>query len=430
MATPIDIPLFFLFIIMTISIIQTIYVPNNPPINLNRIYNYPWIKGIVKLLLLTVNIGVFYGIQAMLQTKEDIKKWLTRYITIGGIVALYGLIAFLIYIATSHYISLDGYKAIVDIPGDLPRIKATEQEPSFFAFYLITIIPLIFALIMRQRKEKIVFYNNTFLFSIGAIILLALFLSGSRSGILAFLFSGITLFFFYKEQPLFQYLKKRSRIFWLKLKVSWLRKALIVIFLCLAISVPFTIIIYWDEVKYTAWRVTTHNLAVPLPRFIEEGILAPTIGTFNANYGKFWSTRTRLIMYGYALDAFRQHPWVGIGYENYNFYTGTKTYLGLLDINITWPEVNNYPLKILAEQGVIGFFAFLFFVVVLFYHFFRARNKTHDPFLKAVVEGYIAVFVGIAIMLLFSSNIMKQYIWVALAFGIAIVKIINNSKDG
>ncbi|MEK6921178.1 MAG: O-antigen ligase family protein, partial [Nanoarchaeota archaeon] len=160
---------------------------------------------------------------------------------------------------------------------------------------------------------------------------------------------------------------------------------------------------------------------------IEEGILGPTIGTFNSAYGKFWSTKTRLIMAGYAVDAFREHPWFGAGYENYGFYTGNKRYLGLLDFNITWPEVNNYPLRVLAEQGIVGFIAFLFFIIVFFYSLFSARKKATDPFLKALVEGYIATFVGIAVMLLFTSNIMKPYIWVTLAFAVATIKAVNSS---
>ena len=132
-------------------------------------------------------------------------------------------------------------------------------------------------------------------------------------------------------------------------------------------------------------------------------------------------------MASYALDAFQQHPWFGVGYENYGFYTGNKQYLGLLEFNITWPEVNNYPLRVLTEQGIIGFIAFLFFVAVFFYALFSARKKVSDPFLKAVVEGYIAAFVGIAVLLLFTSNIIKPYIWVTLALAIITVKVINNS---
>ena len=188
-------------------------------------------------------------------------------------------------------------------------------------------------------------------------------------------------------------------------------RRMIALFILCLILMGFFIAMNFEDIEATASQI------------IDQGILAPTIGTFSNTYGKFWSTRTRMITYEYALDAFRQHPWLGVGYENYNFYTGNKVYLGLLDFNITWPEVNSYPLKVLAEQGIIGFLSFLFFVVMFFYSLFSARRKTNDPFLKALLEGYIATFVGISIILLFTSNIIKPYLWIAMAFAIAVVKI-------
>lgn len=428
MATHIDIPLFLLLMVMAISIIQTIYLPNNPTISLNRIYNYPWIKGILKLLLFAVYIVLFYVIQAYLSTKEDIKTWLTRYMAIGCIVAVYGIIAFGIYVGTDYYVSIDGYPAVVDVDNDLPRIKATEQEPSFFGFYLITIIPILLALFIRQWREKKEVCPNIILCGVLSITLLALFLTGSRSTLLALVFSVITLFFLNKEKkgffhycrditgsckhilsPLYTRAKKGITA------VITSKQGITLSLLCL-ILFGFLVTQHWETITSKATLI------------IDQGILAQTVGTFSNAYGKFWSTRTRLLMSGYALDAFRQHPWLGVGYENYNFYTGNKVYLGLLDFNITWPEVNNYPLRILTEQGIIGFLAFLFLIGVFFYCLFTARRKTNDFFFKALVEGYIAVFVGVAIMLLFTSNIVKPYIWVSLAFAIASIKIINREK--
>ena len=73
-ATPIDVPLFLFLIIMILSILQTIYIPNNPPINLNRIHNYPWIEGVLKMGILMVYVCLFYCVQALLRTKEELKN--------------------------------------------------------------------------------------------------------------------------------------------------------------------------------------------------------------------------------------------------------------------------------------------------------------------------------------------------------------------
>lgn len=428
-ATPIDIPLFLFGAIIVLSILQTVYVPDNPPINLNRIHNYPWIESILKAGILAVYVCLFYCVQALLSTKEEIKKWLTRYMTIASVVSIYGILAFLVFLGSGYYISIDGYPAVVDLDNDLPRIKATEHEPSFFGFYLMTIIPVFLAVAVRQIREKTIFYKNQVILFFLGTTLLALFLSGSRSAILAFIFSAGTLFFLNKDgQQFYQYarsyveyilliinrMKQQAKQTVARIIASKLAIAFVLLFL---ITIGFFITMNWTVVASKSAQI------------IEEGILGPTIGTFSDAYGKFWSTKTRLMTAGYALDAFQQHPWLGVGYENYGFYTGNKLYLGLLEFNITWPEVNNYPLRVLAEQGIIGFIAFLFFVAVFFYSLFLARKKATDPFLKAVVEGYIATFVGIAVLLLFTSNIIKPYIWVTLALAVAAVKVIDSVHD-
>jgi len=407
--TPIDIPLLLLFTCMVISVLQTIHLPVNPPIISNRVWNYPWIKSAGRILLLSGYICIFYAFQYILTTKEEIKKWFFKYILIGGLIAIYGIIALALFIPTGYIVEFNGNRALVDVPDDLPRIKGTEQEPSFFGFYLMTMIPVILVLTITQRVEKTEFYNNKLLVMVTVSTIVALILSGARSAILGFLFSLITIFLIQrKKESYLQYYKHVVYGILRKIKeFCSTKKGKYIAFLIVFIIILWTSF-YWNEVE----------------SLIEQGIIAPIIGTFSDTYGKFWSTKLRFLTYGYALDAFRQHPFLGIGYENYNFYTGTRVYFGLIHhLKITWPEVNNYPLKILTEHGIIGFFLFLFFIIVFFYYLITTLKRVKDKFLKALLEGYIAAFVGIAIILLFTSSIARPYLWLTFGFAIAAIKV-------
>jgi O-antigen ligase len=130
----------------------------------------------------------------------------------------------------------------------------------------------------------------------------------------------------------------------------------------------------------------------------------------------------------YALEAFQQHPWLGVGYENYNFYTGQRYYYGLYDFNLNWPEVNNYPLKVLTELGIVGMFCFVILNITFYYTLLKAISHAKDIFLKNLLNCFFAGSVGIIVVLLFSSSITKPYLWVFLAVGISAINFVENEN--
>lgn len=405
MKTPLDVPLFLFLFVVILSVFQSRYIPANSFIIHQSVLNYPWIKSIMRIMLLFWGYLIYYTYINFFQSKQQLLQVFRIYCFSVGLFSLFGIICYILYLLTGHIITFAGHETIVDISIELPRLVSIEQEPLFFGLYILTILPVIYSLLVMHyiRKEK-----NTLLFWYTIIMTLALFLTQSRSALLGFICSVSTLFLFIKREQSWHQVT-HDILFLMKKTVcdllsSKMRKAVALILLIL-IGVSF--VAYYDTFSHT----------------IEHGIIIPITGAFDSTHGKFWSTKTRLIAYEYAIDAFKNHPFLGVGYENYNFFSGTKYYYGLVQFNMNWPEVNNYPLKVLAELGIVGFICFLLIVVTLFSYLFYAHHRTTNQYIKTIIQGYIASFVGISIIFLFSSNITRPYLWISLAFAILFCQI-------
>ena len=421
--SPMDFAFALFMFVIVISVFQSTYIPPNPPILLSRFVNYPWVKSISKIVLLLVCLVLFYITQYVVNSKEKLKYYLSGYSFFVCIFAFYGLCSLLLYMLSGHLISLDGQASLVDMPNDIPRIVGTEEEPVFFGFYLMTILPLLLSFLFASyfSRDKPEFYNNKLLFIITLIITAALIGTGSRSVILALIISSITILILFKEErSIIQYSKDILHNIYAGAGNLFALRTVKVIGMLFLICIGLYVGLYMDVIKTKYANEVYPNIKDN----IEKLIVTPIVGTFDSSYGKFWSTRTRLITSEYAVDLFKQHPWLGVGYENYRFYSGNKVYHGLMrTTNVRWPEVNNYPLKVLAELGIIGFLLFIFLAFSFFYYLVSALRKTTDLFLKTVLRGYIACFVGISVILFFSSTITRSYLWVCIGLAVAAIKI-------
>ncbi len=428
--TPLDISLFLFLVVIILSVLQSKYIPPNPYIIKYSIFNYPWIKSITKIILVCGYITMFYVCIYLLNSKEKIIKYIKYYAVFLFLFSLLGIVMYSIDGVTGTANSLMGYSFVVDIPGDLPRLRGVEQEPLYFGFYILTLLPILYSILLSNNSEMYTNSNNSAfakkLFLTYIIFsTVALILTQSRSALLGFFFSMLTLLCLYREKWVEIYIRSKKfmkRIYnYCKEIISFILtnhyKKTAVLGLIVIIIAGTYVGIHWNAIQQkSVW-------------FIEVGIIAPTIGSFEEGTGKYWSTKTRFIAYNYAINAFRQHPWLGIGYENFNFYSGQKYYYGLYNFNMNWPEVNNYPLKVLTELGIIGFVIFLFFIGTLFYSLFSALKQTKDAYFKIILKGYIASFVGITVLLLFSSSITRSYIWVSLGIAMATVKLCIKEKE-
>jgi len=407
--TPFDKEIVLVLLVIVLSIFQSQYILANSPVTGDSVFNYPWIKSITKFLLLGYLISVFYVTIFIFNSKEKLKRVLFWN---GGFVLLYsvyGLISYLFFISGYH-IGLFNFDSIIqhNPPTDVPRIRAVAEEPLFFGFYIITVIFILISIcishLLKWHKES----NFVKLFVQIILITAALLLSFSRSAWIGFFFGAAFLFIFYLERRGKSFLiSALNKLYHSIFYATARKKNIMLIVLALA-----GIIIYYIFSQYVVTSV-----------FFEKAI-----DSFNPVGDKLWSTKTRLITYDQAVDAFLAHPFLGVGYENFNFHSGNKFYPGLVDFNFNWTEVNNYPLKILAELGIIGFIVGAFFYAKILVLGAKSIKAASDPFLQAVLVGSFATLIAVSAILLFSSSIIMPYLWIFAGIFVAAMKISEVKK--
>ncbi len=122
------------------------------------------------------------------------------------------------------------------------------------------------------------------------------------------------------------------------------------------------------------------------------------------------SAQSRFVFWGYAFEQFLQNPVVG------------KGYLTFVEFNPYHMDTHNYYMKLLAEQGIIGFIIFL---VILWRASKVGRNlydESDDPLYKALGIGLFGVVVSLAFGNIFGDRYthypLSAYFYVYLALSL------------
>jgi len=155
-----------------------------------------------------------------------------------------------------------------------------------------------------------------------------------------------------------------------------------------------------------------------LPTSVQERIhsisAAENVSTRDA------SAQSRFVFWGYAFEQFLQYPVAG------------KGYLTFVEFNPYHMDTHNYYLKLLAEQGIIGFIIFL---VILWRASKVGRNlydESDDPLYKALGIGLFGVVVSLAFGNIFGDRFtyypLSAYFYVYLALSLRALMLIRE-KD-
>jgi len=376
-----DFRLFVFLFVLVISSFQSRFIPIDPVVILGALRNYPWIKSLSRIVLMGVLVGVALFVRAYVSSdKKRFEALMKGLLLFGTVHALIGLFGFVIY-AFGVNTSL-----VVQHGDDPQRIMSFESEPLFFGNYLLTILPV--AVLFCFKKQNII--DRRFAIPAALIILSGSVLTFSR-GVWAGILAAFVFLIIINARLLFK-------------ESLTTKKAIVIILLslCVLIGVVFLI-----------------NLATD--RSFYQNFIEPVIGAINPNHGKFWSTRLRLMTIGLGLSAFLQHPFLGIGYENFSFHAGNIFINSLSEHILNYPDINSFPFKLLIETGIIGFTIITFLVFKSFIDLLRSVRKTKDVTAKVVIEGYCGVIIGIIVQLFFFSNIFSIYLWIMLGVVLGIV---------
>lgn len=115
----------------------------------------------------------------------------------------------------------------------------------------------------------------------------------------------------------------------------------------------------------------------------------------------------RLDTYALGLAAFRTSPWLGVGIGGYGPFAATYAWR---EPDVGWAIVNNEPIELLAEVGIVGLAAFLIFLATIFAAARRTEKET-APDLEALKIGTLAALVGMLVQYQTFSTLYVMHFW-------------------
>ncbi len=344
-------------------------------------------------LILVFIIFVVLAYELIIQTISDKEKLIkaTNFLLWGGlVVSLFGLWQFLAGgVGLPHFLTLlrPGYDSSVF---GFPRVHAFSIEPLYFADYLF--IPLFLGLaLFFTHQEKI---KKKWLVTLLLAGLVSFILTLSRGAYLGFIAAGVGLLILIP------------------------RKILTATNIIIFLSTIFVVVLLVIGV----FKIIGSQY---LDLFVSHALVS------DLQAGE--STQGRLIEYQRAEKVWHEHFWFGVGIGNYGPAINAAN--PFLAPETGWPIVNNQYLETLAETGVVGMVTLGLFWLLVTLRGIIAFVKSQDPYLKAVLAGLLAAWLGILVQYNFFSTIYIVHIWVLLGLlvateNIALSKVKTENEKG
>ncbi len=302
-------------------------------------------------------------------------------------VAFYGFIEILFLVF--HFNSLKGFIEIFDyfpfLESNLDmkhgRISSVSYEPPFLAIYLITTAGWMFSYIITSKS--VLRYLPTF------VVIILTFFSGSRTALIVVLLQFVVFL-----SVLFSLQKKYREI---------LKKLLLVLS---AIALVLLMFNGKSVINSIDKKVESLN--------------------FKKNLTENVSNRTRFGIQYTSLLIFIENPIIGVGFGQQSFHARdkypewatNKNYefeLWYLNDSIkSFPPGYNMYTRLLAETGIIGFFIFVLFLILLVYQS-KKLIKHQDGIKKTLSIVLLVSFIGFIINWMQIDSFRIYGFWICLA---------------
>jgi O-antigen ligase len=104
----------------------------------------------------------------------------------------------------------------------------------------------------------------------------------------------------------------------------------------------------------------------------------------------------RRVLVNRAFEVFREHPWVGVGYGQYFFYSTTPVQITSADIYVA--SAHNGAMMVLAESGIVGTICFVMVAFGLLRDVWRSRVGSPDAFTRGFTASVLAVLVVLLVV--------------------------------
>ena len=273
-----------------------------------------------------------------------------------------------------------------------PRVQSTGLEPLYFASYLLLPTSILAAIFLT--RTKLVHLNIKSSIAILTLFSLLIFLTVSRGaiyGLIAMVLSMIIFVGFKKITSL-----KRVGALLLTVLVGFGLSWLLINYLNTNPSQYFTqkkgAEVYTEQITNTTFndsgdeRAKARQNAIGL---IKQQKLAVTIGIGPGQYGPYMM-------------------------NNQSDQNG-------------WTIVNNEPLELLLELGIVGFVIFATFAIYVFIQGLRLI-PLKDPLVSAALIGLLGYLIAEAIQYQSFSTLYITHIWVALGLLMGITRVANEKS--
>lgn len=271
------------------------------------------------------------------------------------------------------------------------RVQAASIEPLYFANYLLLPIALCVTAILSFRAKPVAARlavsgraspaaTPIFLIPLLALLLLNLLLTSSRGGYAAFAASALVIAWSFRRD-----------------RTAMKRLAALAIGGAVAAALALQAL--------AAFNVTT------------PGSLADSFVGHVTTVTDGAAVIERLETFERAVRAWRESPWIGIGVGGYGPYSAR---FPDEEPAAGWAIVNNEPLELLAETGLLGFLAlaaFLAFALRL------GARRLADPDADAVRLATLAAVIGIAVQYQTFSTLYIMHVWFALGLLLAAARM-------
>jgi O-antigen ligase len=140
------------------------------------------------------------------------------------------------------------------------------------------------------------------------------------------------------------------------------------------------------------------------------------------------SSLTRMLLIRDAWGMFESHPIFGIGIGNFGPYYN-RFYKIPSTAVADFRTVNNVPIEVLAETGIFGFLALAWVLLRYVRSMWDVIKRTRDPFIYALLVGFMASFFGLAFQYLTYSPFYAIWTWFMLGTSISVVQIAGVKED-
>lgn len=315
---------------------------------------------------------IFYFLFVIfIRSRKDMTVFLTVVFSAFAVVILYALLQ----------------RAGIDLlaaTGGRTGVDSTLGNPDFFAGYLISLIPLLFAYIFTVKREWRV--PLAILVVLGTIFL---FLTQSRAGFLGLFFSFALFAFFVLRK---KETKKQTKI--------WIAAfAGTAVFLLLALS-------FKGNTTLTRIRESMNF--------------------------KSTNIRFRLLSYRSTINIIKDHPITGTGTGTfYNVYPKYRVpeMKEVFNFVETPKYTHNDFLQVASETGLLGLGVFLWLIFVFFRNGLKIINGSQDPYNNWVVLGSVCSFAGMLVQMVFDFNFYRPETALNFWMLAAIVSVMSVSRD-